>query len=760
MGYRVLKRAKDRLRAHLPALTFLAAAATLFFWPLWVAGYRFPRGGGDLWGQLYAVWSFVAEWVRRGVFPLWDFRLMGGDPILAEGQYGLLNPLNWPLFLTSPIPTALVLLRGAFPLFLAGAGTYLYLRHSPVWRVSRPAALIGAVAYMLADPFIAHLGHPHFNDGMAWLPWALWGVDAATRRRRGILWGALALALLLLSGHGQAALYSALTIGGYALWQAAEGGWRRGPRRLGRLGLMAVLAAALAAPAILPGMERLPFTDRALVPLDLRRGYEFQPAMLVDFISPAFHGRGVDAFWPRWNRVESGYVGAVALGLAGLGLLSHLRQRRTWALLALGGLAYEFAIGYRGVLYPRLAQLPLFAESWKTSRAIYLVSFALALAAALGVERLRRGPRWMAAAWAAALAVAGAALWLGAPAWAATIPGHRARAQALTGLRFAALLSLGAALLGWIASRRHVGGRAGLVLLLLVELVALGALVEVEPSRATGSDPSPALSFLKADSAWFRVDVDGEARGLVSPSLLMAAGFEVPQGTGNPMELAAYNQFYWAIPYKSAPAYRLLGVKYILVPKDAPPGGEGIWPVFIDDPKVDVHLHTGALPRVWLVYRTLPVTRIEEAYDVIFDPAFAPEQVATVEDGPLLDGSGQGRIDVIGYGPNRLAMSVQASDPALFILSDVLYPGWEATLDGAPVPIYRADGIFRGVEVPAGQHRLEMRFRPRSLRLGLGAAGMAAWVLSVACVWRVACRGGGRTERQAGAGRGSIPLLD
>ncbi len=716
-------------------LAYLAGAVALFFWPLWVLGYRIPRGPGDLWGQLYPVWSFVAEWLRRGVFPLWDFRMMGGDPILAEMQHGLFNPLNWPLFLAYPIPTWLVLLRGTFSLWLAGAGSYLYLRRSPVWNVGQAAALVGATAYMLADPFIVHLGHPQFNDGMAWLPWVLWGVDAAARRRRAIPLAAVAVALLLVSGHGQATLYTALVVGGYALWQSAEGGRQHGPQRLGRLLLVGIVGAALAAPAILPGLERLPLTERAAVPPDAQQGYEFVPAMTVDFLTPLFHGRGARGFWPAWDRVESGYAGAVALFLAALGLTGSLRQRRTWALLLLGLLTYGFALGRSGPLYPPLASLPLFSASWKTGRAIFLLSFALAIAAALGVEQLRRTSRWGVRAWAIGLLVLGGVLWFAAPAWTAALPDGGYRTTALTGLRFAALLAIGTALSGWAVSLGCRWGRAGLALLLLIELVALGALVEVTPAAAPADDPhAAALAFLRADSGWFRVDVAATARGLWPPTSLQLSGFDVPQGTGNPMELRDFNLFFWSQPNVTSPGYRLLGVKYIIVPDGAPPGGEGVWPVFLDDPLVDIHLNTGALQRVWLVYRTVTAADRGAAWAYVQGPTFRPEAEAVVEGGAPLDGQGSGRIEVLGYGPNAASFFVQVDTPALLVLSDVYYPGWEARLDGQPATIYRTDFAFRGVAVPPGEHRIDMRFRPRSLALGVALAMVGVVVMGV--VWR------------------------
>ncbi|MGC9400448.1 MAG: YfhO family protein [Anaerolineae bacterium] len=741
-------RIRDQLRREAPPLLFLLATTALFFWPVWIAGYTFPRGGGDLFNQLYPVWSYVARWVRRGVFPLWHTGLQAGDPIIAEAQYGLLNVFNWPLFLIHPLPDRLLLVRGAFSLLWAGWGLYLYLRHSPVWRLQRGPALFGAVAYAFSNPFVVHLGHPQFNDVMAWLPWVFWGLDGAMRHSRRIPLAGGALAGLLLAGHGQAALYALIAITFYALWQVFDGGLLRLPRRVGRLALVALLGGALAAPSILPGLVRLPQTERALVPENLRRGYEFPPAMWVDFITPNFHGQSY-AFWPAWNRVESGYVGVVALASAALGLVSGLRKRRTWFLIALGAFAVLFALGYQGPLYPALASLPMFAESWKTARIIYLLSFVLAQSAAAGVAALMEiaalrctsGPTtskcfpWR-IIWVVALLGLGAGLWLFAPTWAAAVPPGNPRTQALTGLRFAALLMLPVAALSAVIRRERRFAVAGLLALLLAELVAVGALVETEPiNRELEKQYRGALDFLRTDPGWFRVDVDAAASGLWPVPSLVAQGFSVPQGTGNPMEFFTYNQFYWAIPTKGAPAYRLLGAKYIIVPAGAMPGGEGIIPVFLDNPYIDIHLNTRALPRAWLVYRTQAVPDIAEAHAVALTPDFTPEQVATVENGPEINSQGTGTIEVLAYGPNRAAFRVQTSAQALFVLSDFHYPGWQGYLDGDPVPIYRTDVVFRGIVIPPGTHEVTMRFQPSAFRLGLGLAGMAGLVI-IATVWQ------------------------
>jgi hypothetical protein len=61
---------------------------------------------------------------------------------------------------------------------------------------------------------------------------------------------------------------------------------------------------------------------------------------------------------------------------------------------------------------------------------------------------------------------------------------------------------------------------------------------------------------------------------------------------------------------------------------------------------------------------------------------------------------------------------------------DTYYPGWLAEVDGRPASIQRAFVLFRGVEVPAGTHRVTFRFAPFSFT-NLRDAVNAAHALSV-----------------------------
>ncbi|RMG12259.1 MAG: hypothetical protein D6731_14195, partial [Planctomycetota bacterium] len=63
----------------------------------------------------------------------------------------------------------------------------------------------------------------------------------------------------------------------------------------------------------------------------------------------------------------------------------------------------------------------------------------------------------------------------------------------------------------------------------------------------------------------------------------------------------------------------------------------------------------------------------------------------------------------------------QVTAPAAgwLVVADVWYPGWRARVDGVPVPVLRADYLFRAVPVPAGRHQVTLTYRPWTFSLGL-----------------------------------------
>ena len=83
--------------------------------------------------------------------------------------------------------------------------------------------------------------------------------------------------------------------------------------------------------------------------------------------------------------------------------------------------------------------------------------------------------------------------------------------------------------------------------------------------------------------------------------------------------------------------------------------------------------------------------------------------------------------------------------PGFVVLVDTWDPGWQATVDGEPATVLRANLALRAVAVPAGEHLVEMRYRPRSVLVGAGFSGVATALL-LGLAWRDRQR----TEPQGG----------
>ncbi len=75
---------------------------------------------------------------------------------------------------------------------------------------------------------------------------------------------------------------------------------------------------------------------------------------------------------------------------------------------------------------------------------------------------------------------------------------------------------------------------------------------------------------------------------------------------------------------------------------------------------------------------------------------------------------GQSRIAIVQYTDSLVEIDVAAPRPGIVVLHDLFYPGWEAFVDGNKQPVLRANILFRGVEVPAGHHKIAFSFRPLS----------------------------------------------
>jgi hypothetical protein len=70
------------------------------------------------------------------------------------------------------------------------------------------------------------------------------------------------------------------------------------------------------------------------------------------------------------------------------------------------------------------------------------------------------------------------------------------------------------------------------------------------------------------------------------------------------------------------------------------------------------------------------------------------------------------------FSGSRVDVSVNAAAESLVVVSQSFYHLWEASVDGQPTPLLRADLAFQAVQVPSGQHRVSFVYRDPNLKVG------------------------------------------
>src|SRR5262245_31796805 len=112
----------------------------------------------------------------------------------------------------------------------------------------------------------------------------------------------------------------------------------------------------------------------------------------------------------------------------------------------------------------------------------------------------------------------------------------------------------------------------------------------------------------------------------------------------------------------------------------------------------------GVVPRLRLVAHARSLDPGEDLATALSDPAYDPAG-AVLLPGPSdgadgdanVDGAPAGEATITEETPERIKIDVRARRPGFVVLADAYAPGWRATLDARPVPILRADGLFRAV---------------------------------------------------------------
>lgn len=139
------------------------------------------------------------------------------------------------------------------------------------------------------------------------------------------------------------------------------------------------------------------------------------------------------------------------------------------------------------------------------------------------------------------------------------------------------------------------------------------------------------------------------------------------------------------------------------------------------------------LPRFFLVDRVRHANDLQGALASLRTPGIDLRHEAVVEVEAASKGSGL--VRVLHYDPHEVSLEIEAANDSFLVTSEAYYPGWRARVDEADKPLVVTNVAFRGLPVPAGRHRVTMRFEPAILRWS-AVISAAAWLAILLCFRR------------------------
>ena len=722
--YSVLRVSPDLLATLILVLLWL-----LFFWRLFtpIREDQASLTGGDFSGQFVTFAGYQYARFADGEVPLWNPYNNGGLPFIADTQAAVFYP---PRLVTIALARmvggwsyhALELEMTVHVLFVTLA-MYLFVRRLT-------GSVLGGFAAAIVAGYSGFLsGYPPLQlallEAAVWLPLALLGVFEATRgerlRWRWLVLTGAALGLSWLAGHPQTSFFMTYLLVADFGWQVYARRWKWTVFVAGTA-LFGALSFGLAAVQLLPGFEYLTQTTRAGFGYDAKsNGFPLQD--VIQFIYPNV----VSVFSPL-------YVGVTGLALALIALWRRVPGAVFWGVVALIALLWSF--GGNSVVYPALYNiLPGLRFFRGQERAAFLVVNSLAILAGMGAARLiaadpvdrSLAPRlrsMLANAFRAALLIAA----LMVVAWL----GMRDEYAPVIGVFVLSTVMIGAL---WLILPRALGTTGGhaLVLiasgLLVFELFTINMDADavydpIPPDQQIAIEPPPLVAQVLADGDQpFRVD---GFRGLTA-NYGSLYGVQDIRGI-SPLWLAgAYQIIEGDTPDERA--WELFAVRYVFsdwqeltIPTQIVGTGSDFFG------SVNLHRLTDPRPFALLQFDAVTVADDAGAYGLLADPGINPRHTAIIEGDVGLARSDSAPIpaQVTRFEPELIEIAADAPQPAILSIALPDYPGWEATIDGEPVPIRRAYGALSAVVVPDGESLVRLVYNPLTYRAG-ALISLAAW---------------------------------
>lgn len=703
----------------------------------------------------------MTEALNDGEWPLWSPYMNCGAPLAANYQTGLFYPphLCDALFGHFRGGTLFILLR----VWLCGATAYICGRGLGL---SIGASRFLSFAWMLCG-YNTHWYLWTILDVSAWWPLLFLATEwiLAHRYRKGFFLMLGSGLLMLLGGHPESAFGFATGLSGYFLLRLLLD-WREKKPVWAPIGVFAapwVIALLAASIQVLPFFEYVhhssTFAERVEGTMNKRVFPTIPGEAAAALWVPRFFGATTDDNLWRFTRespfmpgqtimLNSNFIGVLYPGIGVWFCMAPLLLRRISGRLNRRRLLCMIPVALIGVLFAFNHPISHFADFlpvFSTIHRLYFICFFLflpPLLGAIGIDRWLSRRREKRDLWPllvpAFVIVANVSLLL---------LSHWPTLQAENLVDYVLFQVCIALFFGGLAiailALRCVWNRPRILANALAIVLAVDLLVAARDLR-----PTTPRNYIPPESKLFPYleSLPGPARfSLLSAEIMTGPhvyyGVELFYGYDAlcPARLNAFRTACYPGAWDTMEP--VAAVNYYLFREGSMTEGSEKFELLASIDGFDVCRNRHVFPRVRLVGNLEVLPDGDAVLERISQPDFDPATTAVTEfpvntDSLLTDTTELGTAKITARTLNACTVEVTAHQPCVLVLADTYFPGWKASLDGAPTDMFPVYYAFRGVIVPAGEHVIRFWYDPLIFRIGTGlsvvtllAGGLVALII-------------------------------
>lgn len=688
-------------------------------------------------GHYGTILSFLSRHLREGEIVFWNPYTYNGHPMHAANLYPPFSPVLAPPLWVLPWIDALHVLSMTCVTF----GGFFFFLMARRLRRSFAGGLIGGAIWSMSSFTAFFLIGPGNVPTLMFLPLEVLLLHAAAASPRYRLYGLFGL----IAGADYLSTGLQFFAVNMIVCAVAAVCFSRRRSHFVATATAVVGAVLIAGPVLLPFLDLMGMSTRVDATSNLRHADPRSLLLIPTAAFPRLYGGVNDATdlsaelgtRELFFNLHLGTVGTLSLLLA----LFGSGRRRAAAWLA-GGVAAAFVAMATPPAMTLVSKLPL-VRMTSTYYLWHPMLFALALAAAAGGHRLlllRARDRRVVAWCLRALLCLTLALTAISVIHATTSLPHRwARFAWWFGLHNPALAVPLATLLVMTAllRRRTSGRRLRLVAVVAVAAIETSLFVhhnQVFSERRFVYAPT-GLEGFAAEPGRILVRTEGEWWFSRAPNVPMAYRLRTPE-IHNPLRPRFFEELIQACKGGEGDGYsRSVGVDEANLHelRTTSVARVAIW----NGAAYTVRAVPDAVPRAYVVHDARVLADRAERLRVLGSADYPLGRTVVLESGTpeFHDAPSPPTAAIVVDSADDVAIETVTSAPGFLVLRDSWYPGWEATVDGVPAPVLKADHAFRAVKLDAGTHRLEFRYRPRSVRNGFMLLGLGLAILAVLSLW-------------------------